>query len=121
MREAETAVITSRESAWTLSWWLKVCFTLGIYLLVWANNRLVVTKQRVYLRKGLLSRSEKNIPMGRIQDVAIHQSVWGRMFDYGTIRIESGSGGAQTEIAVKGFSKPQAIRKALLGLTGGAE
>lgn len=68
---------------------------------------------RVIHRSGVLGKTERSIPIDRVQDVAISQGMLGRIFGYGDIRIES-SGSSGTEIEVMGFSRPNKIRNAIL-------
>ena len=105
--------MTSREHVVSLRWLTKFSITLGLYFFWWHAHRIIVTKDRVIHRSGVFGKTERSIPIDRVQDVAINQGLFGRIFGYGDIRIES-SGSSGTEIEVMGFSRPNKIRNAIL-------
>ncbi len=53
------------------AWWTlgRYIFTLGLWAIWRERHRIVVTNQRLVVRKGIISKSEVGIPLGRIQDV----------------------------------------------------
>jgi len=81
-----------------LVWWLKV---LGI--------TLIVTDERVTLRKGILSKHTNEVYHTDIRNVQISQGLFQRMLGVGTIGISS-AGHAGIEIQVAGLPKPQKIK-----------
>jgi uncharacterized membrane protein YdbT with pleckstrin-like domain len=65
----------------------------GVFL-GWTGDALTVTNQRVVLEEGVLRRSSRVIPIGRVQDVSTEQSMLGRALGYGTVEIDAaGSSG----------------------------
>ena len=61
----------------------------------WEGDSLTVTNQRVVLEEGVFQRVSKVIPLNRVQDVSTVQTLFGRIFDYGTVEIDAaGAGGA---------------------------
>ena len=58
-------------------------------LMAWRTTHYVVTTHRVMLRKGIFSKSGKDITLSKITDVSFHQSVFDRMIRSGTLNIES--------------------------------
>lgn len=50
--------------------WPKYLLTLGVYSIWRRRDTTVLTDQRVIMGKGIFSRSERAIPMRRIQDVS---------------------------------------------------
>lgn len=81
-----------------LVWWLKV---LGI--------TLIVTDERVTLRKGILTKHTNEVYHADIRNVQISQGLFQRMLGVGTIGISS-AGQAGIEIQVAGLPKPQKIK-----------
>ena len=74
---------------WTVFWLLLFC-PIGFYFfLKWYIERIVVTNQAVYLRKGIISRDVKRLPLRNIQDVSYEQGFFGRIFGFGTVKITS--------------------------------
>lgn len=59
----------------------------GVYLLWWSAS-LTVTDQRVIFEEGILTRSSKVIPLDRVQDVTTHQTLLGRILNYGLVEID---------------------------------
>jgi uncharacterized membrane protein YdbT with pleckstrin-like domain len=75
---------------------LAVFVYLDIQYIVWRSESYTITDQRIILKRGVLSRFTRSIGMGRIQDVSTFQGVVGRVFDYGSVEVESaGRDGAE--------------------------
>ncbi len=67
-------------------------FGIGFFVyhwLYWKDEFMLITSKRVVLEKGVLSRSTREIPLNKINDVSCQQSLFGRMFHYGNIEIAS--------------------------------
>ena len=45
--------------------------------------------KRILQRRGVLGKFSRSIGIARVQDVSTSQSVFGRLFDYGNVEIES--------------------------------
>jgi uncharacterized membrane protein YdbT with pleckstrin-like domain len=58
-------------------------------LLVWLTTRYVVTDRRVLMRNGVLSRTGRDVPLTRINDVSFSRTIVERCFGSGTLVIES--------------------------------
>jgi uncharacterized membrane protein YdbT with pleckstrin-like domain len=68
----------------------------------------VVTNKRVLVKIGWLYRRSLEILLKKVESVAVDQSIFGRIFDYGTIVI-TGSGG--TKELFRMISAPFEFRK----------
>jgi uncharacterized membrane protein YdbT with pleckstrin-like domain len=55
----------------------------------WVTTNYVVTSERVVVRGGILSRTGRDIPLQRINDVTFHHSIFERLLRSGTLTIES--------------------------------
>lgn len=55
----------------------------------WRTTVFVITNKRVVVRSGLLSRSGRDVPMSRVNDVTFQHSLLERMLGCGTIVVES--------------------------------
>ncbi len=55
----------------------------------WATTHYVFTSRRILLRSGILSRSGRDIPLDRINDVSFEHNLLERMLGCGTLIIES--------------------------------
>ncbi|MFG1603005.1 PH domain-containing protein [Actinoplanes sp. NPDC049265] len=58
-------------------------------LVVWRCTHYVFTDQRVLTQEGVLTRIRRDIPLGRVNDHTVRQSLWDRMFGCGTVTITS--------------------------------
>ena len=67
---------------------LLVLFALAPFLR-WRTTHFVVTDRRVLVRAGVLSRSGRDIPLSRINDINFSHSLLERMLGTGTLVIES--------------------------------
>jgi uncharacterized membrane protein YdbT with pleckstrin-like domain len=57
--------------------------------LVWRTTHYVFTNERVILRTGVFSRTGRDIPLGRVNDVSFSHGIVDRMLGCGTLTIES--------------------------------
>ena len=64
-------------------------------LIIWVQYRCSefgVTNQRVIVKEGFIKRNTIEVFLKRVESVRVDQSIWGRLFNFGTI-IVSGTGG----------------------------
>lgn len=109
---SDRVLVVGKESFLTLGFWIKTCFTLGIYLLSWLCKSLTVTESRAIYRKGIIAKDERSVLLEKVQDVRISYGILGRVLGYGTIRIET-AGASGTEIVAQNFNNPDKIRDAI--------
>lgn len=55
----------------------------------WRTTLFVVTTRRVVVRQGVLSRSGRDVPMSRVNDVTFSHSLLERLLGCGTLVVES--------------------------------
>jgi len=55
----------------------------------WKNNLWCVTNMRVVDESGFFTRNSKESPLDKINNVEYHQSIWGRMFGFGDVDIQT--------------------------------
>ena len=79
---------------WLIIWIVLAIPTLGITLLLalweWLKLRNIeqgVTNKRVILKRGIISRKTEEMKVSSIETVEIIQSVMGRVFGYGNIKV----------------------------------
>lgn len=73
----------------------------------WRITYLVTTHQ-VYVKRGLISRTVKNLHVDQIQNTSFTESLLGRLFSYGHVRIDTaGSEGA--EIVLRNVANPDEV------------
>jgi membrane protein YdbS with pleckstrin-like domain len=59
----------------------------------WWTTEIAVTDKRIIFKTGFIHRHTEEMNMDKVSSVDVDQSVWGRIFDFGTVRI-IGAGGA---------------------------
>lgn len=85
----EHEIMRVYESGKTLKLWLKMIFTLGLYTIPWRSRCWILTDRRLIRHTGVINIQERSIPLKNIQDVNYTASLFGRMFDYGNLDVES--------------------------------
>lgn len=96
-----SAAFTNREILGMSARELILFITVGISLFVlfsafwdyfrWVTERSILTDRRVIQIRGVLNRSVVESSLGKINEIATHQSLFGRMFNFGTIEIMTAS------------------------------
>lgn len=56
------------------------------------TSEFAITNLRIILKVGILSTKTLEILLKKVETISIHQGIWGRIFNFGTVRI-SGTGG----------------------------
>jgi uncharacterized membrane protein YdbT with pleckstrin-like domain len=78
--------------------------------LIWRTTHYVFTNERVIMREGVFSRTGRDIPLGRVNDVSFAHGVVERMLGCGTLTIESaGERGQVVLTAIPGVEKVQSV------------
>ncbi len=65
----------------------------------WVTTTYTLTNRRFVMRHGILSRSGRDIPLARVNDVSFQHSLIERMLRTGTLMVESG--GEQGQLVLK--------------------
>ena len=65
-----------------------LCY-LGYKIIERNNNLWAVSNLRVIDEFGVLSHNSKESPLDKINNVTYEQSLWGRMFGYGNVQIQT--------------------------------
>jgi len=74
----------------------------------WLGTSYVVTTRRVAVRSGVLSRSGRDVPLSRINELTFSHSLLERLLGCGTLVVESaGERGAVVLTAVPGVEQVQ--------------
>ena len=84
--------------------------------LVRLTSSLTLTNQRVIQREGVLRRNSNVIPVDRIQDISIKQTLTGRLLNYGDIEIDT-AGVVANEVFTY-LPHPEALRDQLFVVSG---
>lgn len=90
---------------------LFVIFFAYFWFIRWITE-FAVTNRRVIFKRGFIWRATEEMNMDKVETVDVGQSIPGRVFDYGTIRI-MGTGGTN-EIYVRRIAAPFKLRNAII-------
>jgi uncharacterized membrane protein YdbT with pleckstrin-like domain len=94
---------------WVIFFSLRALFTLFIAPLIdLYTDQFAITNKRVVIKTGLISRKTIELNLNKIESVNVDQTVFGRLFGFGTITI-IGIGG--TREAFINIRKPLEFRK----------
>jgi uncharacterized membrane protein YdbT with pleckstrin-like domain len=82
---------------------------LGYRYARWISTVYAVTSSRVIVQRGILSRDFDQIPVLQVRGVDVHQTIFDRIFGFGTVVISSEGGNRDTRLgneAWKGIPHP---------------
>jgi uncharacterized membrane protein YdbT with pleckstrin-like domain len=80
----------------------------------WAATHFVVTTHRVLLREGVLSRSGRDVPLARINDVSFEHTLFERMLGCGTLVVESA--GERGQLVLADIPRVESVQSTLYQL-----
>lgn len=67
--------------------WIWLC---GVRILRWKFTEFVLTNERIIARAGVIAKMSKEIPLERVNDITVTQSMLDRVLGAGDITLESG-------------------------------
>lgn len=76
------------------------------------STRYVITNERLYVRRGLLSRHEQQTRVDRVQDVATFQGPLERILQIGTVDFDT-AGDDKEDFRFAGVDEPQQVVEAV--------
>ena len=90
------ARVTPDDTTGNVIQWIAVAIAVGIGIpltivpfLRWRTTHYVITTHRVMVRRGILTKTGKDITLSKITDVSFTQTLLDRMLGSGTLNIES--------------------------------
>ncbi len=57
----------------------------------WLTTQYVFTSRRIIVRRGVLTKQGRDMPLSKVNNVSFEVSVMGRILNYGTLEVESAS------------------------------
>ncbi|HNQ92577.1 MAG TPA: PH domain-containing protein [Alphaproteobacteria bacterium] len=90
-------------------------FLLGVLrfaqmMVIKVTTEICVTSNRIIYKRGLIARNVGEMSIDRIESVSVHQSFWGRIFDFGRLIIHGMGVG---EMIMPNLAEPIRFRKAI--------
>jgi uncharacterized membrane protein YdbT with pleckstrin-like domain len=80
----------------------------------WRTTHFVLTDQRIILRSGILSRTGRDIPLARVNDVTFTHTLFERLLRCGTLVVESG--GERGQLVVDDMPRVEDVQRQLAEL-----
>lgn len=82
---------TSGSMADAIAGWVVLIVTAwtAVMVFAWTKANYVITDQRVLLIEGIVSVQVRAIPLEKVTDTTFTRSVWGRLFGYGDLLLDS--------------------------------
>lgn len=80
----------------------------------WRTTRFIATSRRVVVRSGVISRTGRDIPLTRINDVSYEHGPVERLLGCGTLLIESG--GERGQLVVEAIPHVERVQRKLSDL-----
>lgn len=86
--------------SWSLAWlqWpiLIVLIAIAIWRVIipfarWFTTQYVFTSRRIIIRRGMVTKQGRDMPLAKVNNVSFNVGIMGRMLNYGTLEIESAS------------------------------
>ena len=93
-------------------------FTFVVPLLRWRSTQFVITNKRVVTRVGILTRSGRDIPLNRINDVSFSHNLFERVLGCGTLTVESA--GERGQVVLTDIPRVAEVQHRLYELTEAA-
>lgn len=69
-----------------------------------------VTNKRIIRKTGIIGRQSEEMKLSSIETVEIDQGVWGRIFNYGTVRV---TGKGLSAVFFPKIDNPMAVKRAI--------
>ena len=117
-----TALIVTWILSWTTFEWLQwmrwaviggaifilVVWAIGPFLR-WLTTDYVFTDRRIIVRKGIITRTGKDMPLAKVNNVSFEVPAMGRIFNYGALNIQSA--GENDGLYIKGVPDVEDIQR----------
>ncbi|HYO60480.1 MAG TPA: PH domain-containing protein [Actinomycetota bacterium] len=81
----------------------------------WWIDRIFVTEKRIFEVSGILTRKVASMPLGNLTDMTYQRSLWGRVFGYGELIVET-AGQAQALSRISYLSNPDDFYRSVTAL-----
>lgn len=97
-----------------VGWWSAIvagaCGSLILinHMIILITTEIVVTTYRFVFKRGLISRDTQEVSLGKIEEITLHQSIWGRFLGYGQLVLRGTGVGV---ITLPDLDDPIRLRK----------
>jgi membrane protein YdbS with pleckstrin-like domain len=94
---------------------LLVLVLFGVPFLRWRTTHIVITTKRVVTRVGILTRSGRDVPLSRVNDVSFTETLLERVLRCGTLTVESA--GERGQVVLTDVPRVAEVQRMLYELT----
>ena len=110
-------VLLTHPEFWQVSFvWLALAVIPLVILLrvflVWINEQYVITNRRVMEVHGIVNKHVRDSALEKVNDVDLNQSFMGRILNYGTLKIITGSDIGVNEL--RSIANPSRFKRAMM-------
>jgi membrane protein YdbS with pleckstrin-like domain len=91
-----------------------VCVLTVWPVLRWASDHVILTTHRILVRTGVLSRSGRDVPLGRVDEISFRHTLLERILRSGTLTVESA--GDRGELVLRDVPRVELVQAALYEL-----
>lgn len=118
---ADESVVYTAEFHWLYTFGAILWMTVGLIIIIgpiigiamlirkWTTE-MAVTSRRFIYKRGWIARHTEEITLGKIEEINLNQSMLGRLFGYGQLRL---SGTGVGEISLPAIDDPLGLRRAI--------
>ncbi|MFC5369681.1 PH domain-containing protein [Arcanobacterium bovis] len=87
----------------------------GVGTLIWKKMSYGIVPSGIHYRKGIFIKQHKHIPWNRIQSVEVEQRLFGRIFGFGSVKVDSaGMQSENMDLGLLRLSECSSLRKEIL-------
>ena len=107
-----------KKSAWSVVKWWHILFgilIIPLLIMLWKiinikDESISFYNNKVVTRSGILNKHEKTTVLTRMLSVTIHQTFWGRIFNYGDVYVDVVG---KWDVDMKGIKNPKKAKEYL--------
>lgn len=88
---------------------LDIYLTLKVLKLI-LSCKYRVTTQRLFIERGIISRTVDEIELVRVDDVTVHQGLFGRLFNVGDVTVVS-TDASDAQLLMRGIEDPVGVKE----------
>lgn len=81
-------------------------------------TRIQISQERLHYETGLLSKATRTVELAKVQDVRVNQGMWERVFNIGTVSLETA--GSSSRIVMESIDRPQQVANHILDMAKAA-
>lgn len=94
---------------------LLVLVLFGVPFLRWRTTHIIITTKRVVTRVGILTRTGRDVPLTRVNDVSFSETLLERVLRCGTLTVESA--GERGQVVLNDVPRVAEVQRTLYELT----